>query len=91
MATSRARSAPVQPVDRGAVQLDPPVERQQAADGPQRRGLAGAVRPDDRDPLAGRHVKVHAVDHDATAEPDGEPAGRDRGRHGDTDRSQHAR
>ncbi len=35
----------------------------EAAENLEQRGLAGAGRPDDRQPFAGTHVEVHALQH----------------------------
>ena len=50
------------------------VELDQAGDRPKQRRLAGAVRPDQRDPLALGDLEVDVVDDDLAAEPHGHAA-----------------
>ena len=57
-----ARSSPSQ-------RMRPGVERLQAGDRAQQRGLAAAARPEDRDRLAGADLEVDAVDGRRRAEP----------------------
>jgi hypothetical protein len=47
---------------------------QQSGDGADERGLAGAIRPEDRQHLPGRGDQVQSVEGGDLAEPDGEAA-----------------
>jgi hypothetical protein len=51
-----------------AKQHAPAVAAQVARDHVEQRGLAGAIRPDDRPPLAGHDLQIYAVDGPQPAE-----------------------
>ena len=52
-----------QSFERAALEPDAAAARQQAGDHPERRGLSGAVGPEQRDDRPGRDLKVDAVQH----------------------------
>jgi len=60
--------------DRPSADRDGPLEPGRPREGPQERRLAGAVRPHDGHPAAGRHAERHAVDDGPAAQADGDVA-----------------